>query len=42
VYLELKRYSEALEMFRQFMKSPQGENATKIKQLVFQLEEKSK
>ena len=31
VYLELKRYSEALEMFRQFINSPQGENAQRSK-----------
>ena len=42
VYLELKRQSEALEMFRQFINSPQGENATEIKELMFQLEKKSK
>ena len=42
VYLELKRHSEALEMFRQFINSPQGENATEIKELMFQLEKKSK
>src|SRR5262245_17453147 len=42
VYLELKRYGEALEMFRQFMNSPQGENAAEIKQLMFQLEQRLK
>jgi tetratricopeptide (TPR) repeat protein len=42
VYLELKRYREALEMFHQFMNNPQGENATGIKELMFQLEQKSK
>jgi hypothetical protein len=42
VYLELKRFSEALEMFRQFINSPQGENAIEIKELMLQLEKKSK
>jgi superkiller protein 3 len=39
VYIELKRYGEALEMFRQFMNSPQGENAAEVKQLILQLEQ---
>jgi tetratricopeptide (TPR) repeat protein len=42
VYLELKRFSEALEMFRQFMNSPQGENASEVKQLMLQLEQSLK
>jgi tetratricopeptide (TPR) repeat protein len=42
VYIELKRYGEALEMFRQFMNSPQGENAAEVKQLMLQLEQRLK
>jgi tetratricopeptide (TPR) repeat protein len=42
VYLELKRFGEALEMFRQFMNSPQGENASEVKQLMLQLEQSLK
>jgi Tfp pilus assembly protein PilF len=42
VYLELKRHSEALEMFRRFMNSPQGENAAEVKNLVLQLEQSLK
>jgi tetratricopeptide (TPR) repeat protein len=42
VYLELKRYSEALVMFRQFMNSPQGENASEVKTLMLQLEQRLK
>ena len=42
VYLELKRFSEALEMFRQFMNSPQGENASEVNKLMLQLEQSLK
>ena len=39
VYLELKRYDEALGMFRRFMDSPQGENTAEVKKLVRELEQ---
>ena len=39
VYLELKRYAEALGMFRQFMNRPQGEATADVEKLLSQLEQ---
>jgi len=39
IYLELKRYSEAMGMFRQFMNRPQGETTADVEKLLAQLEQ---